>query len=100
MNRENVLNALQRYRDELMTRGVESLSVVGSVARDESAPDSDVDLVVRLDERVSGFAHFRRLDELQVRLSEILGCHVDLIEAAAVSPRMRSEIDRDRVLAF
>lgn len=100
MNRDQVLTVLQRYREELVARGVESLSLVGSVARDESAPGSDVDVVVRLTEGDRGFAHFRRLDALEERLSEILGCRVDLVEEAAVSPRMRREIDRDRVLAF
>jgi predicted nucleotidyltransferase len=40
------------------------------------------------------------LDALQERLSEILGCRVDLIEEAALSPRMQREINRDCVLAF
>lgn len=100
MHRDKVLTVLQHHREELIARGVESLSLVGSVAREESAPDSDVDVVVRLIDRDRGFAHFRRLDELQERLSEILGCRVDLIEEAAVSPRMRREINRDRVLTF
>ena len=100
MSRDEVLTVLQRYREELTARGVESLSLVGSVAREESAPDSDVDVVMKLTDRDRGFAHFRRLDELQERLSEILGCRVDLIEEAAVSSRMQREINRDRVLAF
>ncbi len=77
MNRDTALKVLQRYREELIASGVESLSLVGSVARDESAPDSDVDVVVRLADRDRGLAHFRRLDALQERLSEILGCLVD-----------------------
>jgi predicted nucleotidyltransferase len=100
MNRDQVLAVLQGYREELMGLGVESLSLVGSVAREESASGSDVDVVVSLSEGDRGLAHFRRLDELQNRLSEILGCRVDLVEEAAVSPHMRREIERDRVLAF
>lgn len=100
MNRNKVLKVLERYREELIARGIESLSLVGSVAREESSPDSDVDIVVRLTDRDRGFAHFRRLDELQERLSEILGCRVDIIEEAAVSSRMQREINRDRVVAF
>lgn len=100
MNRERALSVLLQYREELIERGVESLSLVGSVARQESEPGSDIDLVVKLTEGARGLAHFRRLDELQERLGEILGCRVDLVEEAAVSPRMRGEIERDRVLAF
>lgn len=100
MDRDHALSVLQQYREELIARGVESLSLVGSVAREELAPDSDVDVVVRLTEGPRGLAHFRRLDEIQDRLAEIFGCRVDLVEEAAVSPRMRREIERDRVLAF
>jgi hypothetical protein len=100
MNRDKALNVLQRHREELIASGAESLSLVGSVAREEAAPDSDVDVVVRLSDGDRGLAHFRRLDELQKRLSEILGCRVDLIEEAAASPRMQREINKDRVLAF
>lgn len=100
MNRDKILAVLQRYRDELASRGVESLAIVGSVARGEAADGSDIDLVVRLQGSERGFAHFRRLDELQARLSEILDRRVDLIEDAAVSQRMRREIERDRLVAF
>lgn len=100
MNRDDILVRLQRYRNELAARGVESLSIIGSVAHGEAVGDSDVDLVVKLGGAERGFTHFRRLDELQARLSEILDCRVDLIEEAAVSQRMRREIDKDRLVAF
>ncbi|HEY7669916.1 MAG TPA: nucleotidyltransferase family protein [Hyphomicrobium sp.] len=100
MDRNTILTMLRRHRDELTDRGVASLSVVGSVARDEFTTDSDVDVVVTLAIPDKGFAYFRRLDELQQRLSEILGRHVDLMEEAAISPRVRREIERDRVRAF
>lgn len=100
MDREGALAILHRYRDELVRRGVESLSIVGSVARGTSGDVSDVDVLVKLAGSERGFAHFRRLDELQARLSEILGCGVDVIEESAVSERVQRELDRDRVLAF
>jgi predicted nucleotidyltransferase len=100
MDRADILTTLQRHRGELSDHGVATLSVIGSVARGESTEDSDVDLVITLATLAPGFAHFRRLDELQQRLSEILGRRVDLIDERAVSPRMRREIERDRVRAF
>jgi predicted nucleotidyltransferase len=100
MKRDQALSILLRHREELIARGVESLSLVGSVAREESDAGSDVDLVVRLAEGARGLAHFRQLDELGQRLGEILGCRVDLVEEAAVSQRMLREIQKDRVLAF
>src|SRR5687768_1334920 len=98
MRRNQALSILLRHREELIALGVESLSLVGSVAREESDVHSDVDIVVRLAGDARGLAHFRRLDELGERLGEILGCRVDLMEEAAVSRRMLREIQRDRVL--
>ena len=95
-----VVQLLQGHRAELLECGVENVTIVGSVARNTSSPDSDVDLLVNLTGPDTGFARFRRLDELQSRLSQILGCSVDLIEEGALSPRVRREIYKDRVVAF
>lgn len=100
MRLEEIITLLKRYRQELDGRGVESLAIVGSAARGDAAEGSDVDLIVKLDGTEQGFAHFRRLDALQARLSEILGRPVDLIEDAAVSKRVRSELEKGRVVAF
>ena len=100
MDRETVLAVLQRHRDELMRLGVLSLSIVGSVARDTSDSTSDVDIAVRLSDHERGFAHLRRLDELEARLSVMLGRCVDVIEEPSGSTGVQSEIDRDRILAF
>jgi predicted nucleotidyltransferase len=101
MDRTTIIAVIRDHRDELVRLGVESLSVVGSVARDTPGEGSDVDIAVRLsvgEER--GFAHLRRLDALEARLSKLLDRHVDVIEEPAVSARVQREIDRDRVVAF
>jgi predicted nucleotidyltransferase len=41
-----------------------------------------------------------RSDALRDRLSALLGCDVDLVEEAAVRPRLRQAIDREGVRAF
>ena len=41
-----------------------------------------------------------RLEDLQKRLSDMLGCRVDVIEEPVRKPRLQAEIDRDRALAF
>ena len=81
--------------------GVVSVSLFGSVARSEN-PTHDVDVVVRLGENFSkpGLDYFSSLNELEHRLSEILGCKVDVIEEPVRKPRLQREIDRDRAIAF
>jgi hypothetical protein len=47
-----------------------------------------------------GFDYVGRLEDLQRRLSAILGCKVDVIEEPVRKARLQAEIDRDRSLAF
>jgi uncharacterized protein len=46
MKRDEVLAILATHREPLQKLGVRSLSLFGSVARDEAGADSDVDLLV------------------------------------------------------
>ena len=102
MNREQAISVLRDHEPELKAIGVVSASVFGSVARDDSGPDSDIDVVVRLSDDFSegGFDHFGRMEELEQRLSVILGRKVDAIAEPVRKERLRAEIDRDRVFAF
>ena len=91
MRRQEVLERIARHAGELRAdHGVASLSVFGSVARDEARADSDVDILVEFSRPVGLFAFGR----LQDRLSEILGCRVDLATPASLHRSLR-----DRILA-
>ena len=46
MGRDEVLSVLTAHQSELEGFGVQSLRLFGSVAREEAAADSDVDLLV------------------------------------------------------
>jgi len=101
MERERVIAALQAHAAELRAAGVMGASLFGSVARREN-PARDVDVAVRLGENFSqpGLDYFRRLEDLERRLSAILGCKVDVVEEPVRKDRLQREIDRDRALAF
>ena len=50
MRRAEVIAVISAHREEMARRfGVRSLSLFGSVARDEARPDSDDDLVVEFE---------------------------------------------------
>jgi predicted nucleotidyltransferase len=100
MQRTAVIATLKRHKAELNKLGIVRLSLFGSTARDEASRKSDVDLAVTLTPSRRGFAHLERMDRIRERLSEILGCPVDVIEEPAPSPRVQRAIDQDRVLAF
>jgi len=101
MDRESVIAALKAHEAELRAEGVIAASLFGSVARRENAAH-DVDVAVRLGTSFSrpGFDYFRGLENLERRLSEILGCKVDVVEEPVRKERLQKEIDRDRALAF
>ncbi len=95
MTRAEVIQRLAETRAELAGLGVRSLDLFGSVARGESGPDSDVDLLVDFD-RPIGLFHFVRV---QRRLEEILGCRVDLVMRDAVKRQLRDRIFAEAVRA-
>ena len=68
--------------------GAGSLSIFGSVARDEAGPDSDVDVLIEFDRPLDLFD----LGRIQIRLEEILGQRVDLVMPEALRPRLRASV--------
>ncbi|MCK6556761.1 nucleotidyltransferase family protein [Candidatus Binatia bacterium] len=83
MKRAEVLRVLGEHGDELRRDyGVLSLSVVGSVARDEADGASDVDLLVEFSQP-PGFDGYM---DLKFRLEELLARRVDLVMRTALKP--------------
>ena len=95
MTREEVLRRLSGHRAELEGFGVRSLDLFGSVARGDSGPGSDVDLLVEFDKPVGLFHFFR----VQRRLEAILGRPVDLVMKDAIKRQLRARILAESVSA-
>lgn len=94
MQRDEVLAIVRAHWDELQEMGVITLSLFGSVARDEAGPDSDVDILVEV-RRPMGFGFFR----IQEYLEEILGRRVDLTTPNGLHPRLRDRILSEAIRA-
>jgi predicted nucleotidyltransferase len=95
VRRERALQIIADHERELRALGVTSLSIFGSVARDEAGPESDVDLLVDSDRPV-GYFH---LFEVQDRLEALLGCKVDLVTRGGLRPELRDGILAEAVRA-
>ena len=94
MKRDHVLQILKQHEAELEQQfGVESLLLFGSVAKNESAPDSDVDLLVTFNRPVGYFGLFA----LQDHLEKLLGCRVDLGTMDSLKPYIRERVQGDFV---
>jgi predicted nucleotidyltransferase len=95
MRRDEALRRLAEHRDELAAMGAGSLSLFGSVARDEARPDSDVDILIELNRPMDLFD----LGRIQVRLEEIMDCRVDLVMPDSLRPRLRTRVLEEAVRA-
>jgi predicted nucleotidyltransferase len=97
---ESIVAHLLLNQSELEAQGIVAVSLFGSVARAESIATSDIDLAVRLTPGPRGFPHLKRMDDLKLYLSAILGCAVDVVEEPCPSVRIQREIERDRIVVF
>jgi predicted nucleotidyltransferase len=70
--------------------GARNVRMIGSVARGEAGPDSDLDLLVELEKGRSLLDHAA----LVIELEALLACKVDVATEQGLRPRVR-----DRVLS-
>jgi hypothetical protein len=98
MRRDHVITLLKQHEPEFRDAGVGALFLFGSVARDEAADTSDIDVFFDL-ERPQGFTLFD-LVALQERMQEILGAKVDLMTRQGMHPRRRPQIEAASVRVF
>ncbi len=96
MTRQEVLDKLETNRNELRQMGVKSLSLFGSLARDEATDRSDVDLLVEFDRPIGLFQFIG----VQQYLQKVLGVgRVDLVMLDALHEELRDNILRDAIRA-
>jgi predicted nucleotidyltransferase len=74
---------------------VELIGVVGSVARGEARPDSDVDVLV---DYLPGTT-LLRIAQVSLDLESLLGRSVDLVDRKNLDERLRTAFDQDLVAA-
>ena len=84
--RDAILRTAQRH-------GATQVRLIGSVARGEARPDSDVDLLVTWDQGSS------LLDQaaLMLELESMLGRKVDIASDGWVKPSIRESVYRDAI---
>ena len=95
MNRSEVCRLLTEHRAELRERfAVKSLALFGSVVRDESTAESDVDLLVEFDRRI-GLFHLMDTEEF---IRGLLGVEkVDLVMRRSVLPELKEQVFAEAV---
>ena len=87
----------RKHRAEILRiaslHGARNLRVFGSHARAEATCESDLDVLVDLD------AHRSLLDLIALKqdMEDLLGCTVDVVTEASVSPYLRDSVRREAV---
>ena len=95
LTREEALRILREHQAELVERfGVRELALFGSTVRNEARPDSDVDLLVRMD--IKG--DWKRSFDLQFFLEELLSRPVDLVVNDSLRRSYRSTVQAEAVV--
>jgi predicted nucleotidyltransferase len=95
---EDVIAALRVHERELRESGVLHAAVFGSVARGEAGPDSDVDIMVDLnDEIVRSLFDYAGV---YGALERAIGRPVDVADAKRLKPHVRPSAMTDAVRAF
>jgi len=88
---------IEKIKKYLKQKPVLKAYIFGSVARNESEENSDIDILVELDYSQSIGLEFI---EMQLDLEEILDLKVDLLSSNAISKYIRPFIDKDKILIY
>lgn len=72
-------------------RGVTNIRVFGSMSRDDAQQDSDIDLLVELENGRTGLS----LGGFLMDVSELLGRKVDIVTEKALHPKIRTKVLRE-----
>ncbi|MEE8275520.1 MAG: nucleotidyltransferase family protein [Alphaproteobacteria bacterium] len=84
-------------RDEILRiaaeHGARNLRVFGSVARGDAGPESDLDILVELEDGRSLFD----MGGLLMDLQDLLGCKVDVVTERGLRDRIRARVLREAV---
>ena len=88
---------IQLIADYFKTQPVLKAWIFGSFSRGEETPDSDVDILVVLDESQHvGMKFFGMYEDLKA----LLGRNVDLVTDRSLASFARESVDRDKILVY
>jgi predicted nucleotidyltransferase len=98
MGREEVIDILRRHADTLRERGVTHAALFGSVARGDSTPQSDIDIMIELDPglHIDVFAYAG----LKRYIADLFATPVDVVNRDGLKAHVRGPAIADAIYAF
>src|ERR1700689_232753 len=93
-----VLETLRAHETDLRQMGVTHAAVFGSVARGDAGAESDIDVLVDLDEdRPMGIFEYARM---KLYINELLDGPSDVVNRRTLKPLLQASLLHDLVHAF
>ncbi len=98
------MRELNRHKDQIKklctSNGVKSLFAFGSVTTDEFNAESDIDLIVDI-ENNDPLSYANNYFRLKFELEQLLKRQIDLLEQKAIkNPYFKEEIEKTKVLLY
>jgi predicted nucleotidyltransferase len=91
LTRDEIVKTLRDHRTEWAEFDVESISLFGSMARDEATAESDIDVLVDFRSAPT----FDSYMGLKIYLEDLFGRRVDLATRKTLKPRIREIVERE-----
>lgn len=98
MNKLETIDKLKRRADAIKALGATSLYLFGSLAQDNAAPGSDLDLFIDYDPN----SRFNAFDLVGIKqfLERELGVEVDITTRDGLHPMLRADIEQSALRVF
>jgi uncharacterized protein len=98
------MEELNRHIDQIKalcdTNKVKSLFAFGSVTTDRFRPESDIDLIVDI-ENIDPISYSDNYFNLKFELEQLLNREIDLLEQKAIkNPYLKQQIEKTKVLVY
>ena len=95
-----ITSHIDQIRKLCASNKVKSLFAFGSVVRNDFSIESDIDLIVEIDEK-EPFAYSENYFNLKFQLEKLLNRKIDLLEQQALnSPILKDRIDQSKILIY
>jgi predicted nucleotidyltransferase len=96
LSMENIKQVVQDYFKD---KPVRKVYLFGSYARGDANEDSDVDLIVEIDDTIKRMSLFDFI-KLQLGIEKSLNKKVDLVETHLFFPRIKIQAEKEKLILY